>query len=369
MDWKPFISVIIPAYNVAPYIEEAIDSVKHQTFKDWELIIIDDGSTDDTLSIAQHKTEMLRAEKVKVIHQPNSGLSASRNQGIRYARGKYVCFLDADDTISSDALEKLVYVARNNDLDMMLFSSEVFADKQHRIGNEQVTSNRIREYEHYCDRLVKDFTIMTGARYLTYMINNNHFIPTAQYSIYKHTLLGDNPFIKGILFEDNPFTVDILLRAHKVGVSNEKLYRHRIRSGSIMHDTNPDYKERFVSRFMISESIRSQLSNVNNIETIDSLSVLYQQFITLSFDDYSHLINDCKGIMPDISFSNAETQVLYNAFFSSKLNYFMKESEIHDLRSKLDAVHNSLSFRLGSTLITLPRFVKRLLSKQCMYQK
>jgi glycosyltransferase involved in cell wall biosynthesis len=100
---KPLVSVIIPTYNSADYIEEALESVFEQTFQDFEIIVIDDGSTDGTGEILKKY-----GERVKYLFQENGGPASARNRGIRIARGEYIAFLDADDLWVSTKLEKQV---------------------------------------------------------------------------------------------------------------------------------------------------------------------------------------------------------------------------------------------------------------------
>lgn len=95
---QPKFSIIVPLYNKAPYVRKALDSIVSQTFRDWECIIIDDGSTDGSLEVVQEvKSQEPRAKSVRIIRQPNSGVAAARNNGVKASHGEYVCFLDADD--------------------------------------------------------------------------------------------------------------------------------------------------------------------------------------------------------------------------------------------------------------------------------
>lgn len=106
----PLISVVIPVYNGEKTIKETIESVLKQTFCDWELIVINDGSRDRTLEIIQSISE----PRLKVFTYPNAGLSASRNRGISLARGEYISFLDADDLWTTDKLEAQLQALQNN---------------------------------------------------------------------------------------------------------------------------------------------------------------------------------------------------------------------------------------------------------------
>lgn len=109
----PKFSVIVPLYNKAPYVRKALDSIISQTFKDWELIIVDDGSTDGSAAICEeylstlytiHRTPL---ENIRIISQANSGVSAARNNGVKASKGEYVCFLDADDWWEPAFLEEM----------------------------------------------------------------------------------------------------------------------------------------------------------------------------------------------------------------------------------------------------------------------
>ena len=100
------VSVIVPVYNVASYLPEALDSIVNQTYKDLEIIIVDDGSTDDSASICEKYASS--DSRIKVIHQDNRGLSGARNTGLAHATGDLVSFIDSDDSLSPVFIESLV---------------------------------------------------------------------------------------------------------------------------------------------------------------------------------------------------------------------------------------------------------------------
>lgn len=111
--YKDLVSIIMPSYNTADYIKESIESVKNQTYKNWELLIIDDCSTDNTDEIVQ---EYLVDNRIKYIkNDQNSGAAVSRNKGLKVAKGKWVAFLDSDDLWMAEKLEKqILFMERNN---------------------------------------------------------------------------------------------------------------------------------------------------------------------------------------------------------------------------------------------------------------
>jgi len=114
----PKVSVIIPTYNYGQYIEKAIDSVLAQTYQDFEIIVVDDGSTDNTRAILETKYK----DKVKYIFQENKGAAAARNRAVKEAKGEYLSFLDADDTFFPDNLQKKIKVLEENPTAGMVYS-------------------------------------------------------------------------------------------------------------------------------------------------------------------------------------------------------------------------------------------------------
>lgn len=124
------VSVVMPTYNRQAYLAEAIDSVLNQTFKDFELIVVDDGSTDDTRLLMQYFTE--KDKRVKyLLNQTNSGISFSRNRGIKEAQGELIAVMDSDDIMSPDRLKKSLKALKDNDC---VYTSYLQADENGRVN-------------------------------------------------------------------------------------------------------------------------------------------------------------------------------------------------------------------------------------------
>ncbi len=123
---KPEISIIVPNYNYGKYIDDALNSIAHQTFKNWECIVIDDGSTDDSVKIIKKYTK--RDPRFKLIENEHGGVSAARNSGLDIARGDYIGFLDADDCFTDYALEMLLHLARTTGADMIGGATNIVAE-------------------------------------------------------------------------------------------------------------------------------------------------------------------------------------------------------------------------------------------------
>lgn len=113
----PLVSIIVPVYNIEKYISKCIESVLSQTFKDWELILVDDGSTDNSGKICDEYA--LKDNRIKVIHKENEGVTATRDRGVKEAQGEFLFFIDGDDYITDNALELLINKQKENDADLV----------------------------------------------------------------------------------------------------------------------------------------------------------------------------------------------------------------------------------------------------------
>ena len=219
------ISIIIPVYNVEEYLHVCINSVLKQTYDDFEIICIDDASTDSSLKILEYFAQ--KDSRIKIIkNETNKGLGPSRNIGIEVAKGKYILFLDSDDWYSFNTLEILVNEAKENDLEVLMFKNIVYYEKNRNFGMEPFYDmNFMSTYEHkifnHWDLNKKIFAIPLGAcnkLYLkSFLDDNNIRFPNENY-----------------IHEDNPFSCKVLICAERMSYINKYFYNRRRRSGSIM---------------------------------------------------------------------------------------------------------------------------------------
>ena len=146
----PEVTIIVPVYNAEKYLSRCIDSIIAQTFTNFECILIDDGSSDRSLDIC--KQYRLLDERIVLIHQDNSGISASRNKGLKIARGKYVCFVDSDDNIKNNMYEKLVASINNSNADVVC-CGYIENDKECSLCSEDFMFSNISSIEiiHYLE--------------------------------------------------------------------------------------------------------------------------------------------------------------------------------------------------------------------------
>ncbi len=132
MSTNPLVSVIIPVYNVAPYLRQCLDSICNQTLKDIEIILVDDGSTDESPAILQEYADT--DARITLLHQQNQYAGVARNNGMNIARGKYLSFLDADDYFDLDMLRCLTQTAEIHEVDMVLCGADVYREAENRIA-------------------------------------------------------------------------------------------------------------------------------------------------------------------------------------------------------------------------------------------
>ncbi len=218
----PKISLIIPVYNVQEYIEKALQSVANQTFKDFEVIIVNDGSKDQSVEIA--KKFINKYDNFKLINQENQGLSAARNTGLREAKGEYIAFIDSDDFIESNFLEELYNLAVDNDADISYCNYKIYYPKMNwSLYMPFASRSKVYSKQKALKTLILDVTL--------------HYY--AWNKLYKRTLFTDNNIeFPDMFFEDIATTPRLLYFANKCAVSSKGLYHYTRRKGSILSTMN-----------------------------------------------------------------------------------------------------------------------------------
>lgn len=223
----PDISVIIPVYNVGPYLEMALNSIISQSYTNIEIICINDGSTDNSLEILREFAE--KDCRISVYTQQNQGLSATRNLGIEVSKGKYLYFMDGDDLLNEFALETLYTKALEDNLDVIYFDADSFAD------TEKDTA-KLEGYADYYRRENRYPKCVSGIDMFKMFMKNKEYRVSACLQMIKRKYLVKMRirFHEGILYEDNLFSLEILLTAEKAGHCGLEFFHRRIRGNSIM---------------------------------------------------------------------------------------------------------------------------------------
>ena len=207
------ISVIVPVYNVEKYLERCVKSIAAQTYKDLEILLIDDGSTDKSGKMCDDFQQT--DSRIKAFHKQNGGLSDARNYGIEHSAGEIISFVDSDDYIDEKMLETLHRLITENDADLAVCSAmDVFEGKE-------VT--QVKE--------IKEFNLNKVESY-KYMLRGDG-IPSACNKLYKRQTVGNVRFPVGKLYEDGFFTPQILKRVEKTAVTSKPMYYYFRRADSI----------------------------------------------------------------------------------------------------------------------------------------
>lgn len=222
-DFQPKVSVIIPVYNTADYLHEAIDSICNQTLKELEIILLNDGSTDDSMAIMQEF--FTRDSRVQYHEQPNQGLSVARNQAMKHATGKYIYFMDSDDRLALTALQECYEICEKNYLDFTFFDAEPIS-----------TAENTENIPNYCRKGCIEEVVWKGIDLLNYEIDHYLFRPSVWLCFTNRHFLNSffTRFTPGIIHEDHPFTLQLYLHAERVYYIPQPFFKRRIRTNSIM---------------------------------------------------------------------------------------------------------------------------------------
>lgn len=206
---NPVISIIIPVYNVEDYLHGCVDSILSQEFKNWEILLVDDGSTDSSSSICD--TYAKNDLRIKVFHKKNGGVSSARNLGIKMMRGKYVWFVDADDLILPNSLSLLYAFSEENNLDCVQFSYYNFIS--------------------HTDKIHAAINYVTSV-YTSLADYGSHYVYS--FEVWKIFIKREILMLNSILFseeikyaEDQEFVLNILAHSTRIATMSNVLYGYR----------------------------------------------------------------------------------------------------------------------------------------------
>ena len=219
------VSIIVPVYKVEEYLSECLDSIIGQTYQDLQIILVDDGSPDNCGAICDEYA--LKDKRITVLHTENGGLSAARNNGLRFCKGKYVFFVDSDDYLEPNAVEILFNTAENDKLDILMYDAISFDETKNDVPEDEI-NKYIRKHDYLVER--------TGAQMFLDMSENDEYRSPVQYYFYNKGFLEDHQLVfhEGILHEDEEFNFFALLYSQRVKHIPNVLYHHRFRADSIM---------------------------------------------------------------------------------------------------------------------------------------
>ena len=232
------LSIIVPIYNVAPYLRKCVDSLLAQDISDYEIILVDDGSTDDSGIIADELTAPKKplpkgkGVSMRVIHQENAGLSAARNTGITAAQGEYIMFVDSDDYLQPNVLRMLMEQIERDNLDVLRFRYQNVKESGEAFVPHEGMKVDYNDYSHVPTDGLSFLTERFGIQCYAWQ-----FVVSA-------TLCKKELFTPSIYFEDTDWTPRMLLRAKRVASTELVVYDYLWREGSITLSQKDIHKQR-----------------------------------------------------------------------------------------------------------------------------
>lgn len=223
-DTLPLISIIVPVYNVEEYLNRCLQSICRQTYHNLEIILIDDGSTDNSGRLCDKFAQ--KDKRIRVIHQANSGLSAARNTGLKEARGEYLGFVDSDDWIEADMYEFLFCLMKRNEADISICT-------HYRDEGKKITAK-------YASGKTSFFTRENAIRAI---MMDKHIKNYVWDKLFKRAMFDGIRFPANRVFEDVATTYRALYKAKKIVLQESPKYHYTIREGSITKDRNNSTKD------------------------------------------------------------------------------------------------------------------------------
>ena len=276
------ICVIVPVYNVEQYLDQCINSILEQTYKNLEIILVDDGSTDKSGIMCDQYAKI--DNRIKVIHKNNGGLSDARNAGMKVATGDYIAFVDSDDFISTDMYKVLAELIEQNDADIAIANWCGF------YNGKEVSKERTGK--------ILIFEEMETLEFLIYGKNNYKISLSVWDRLYRREIVKDFSFPKGRCYEDVVWSTKVFYKAKKSVYIDRNLYYYRRRNDSIVGlDNNEGVSERVITDEIPQvEAQITFLKSIKQYEMADEVTFfLYQMLLsyyTRCYYDKSKLQNN-----------------------------------------------------------------------------
>ena len=279
------ISIIVPIYNVENYISDCLESIINQTYKDLEIICVNDCTLDNSMTIVKEFQE--KDSRIKIINnEQNRGLGGARNAGIDAAKGDYILFVDSDDTIEPNMAERLLYEMQNTNSDMVFCNINLIEPNGQKVRKTVIQDKKrdnILKKEYILPKDISDFVFLW---------------PSTWNKLYKSEIIKKNNirFIENILYEDHTFYYEYLLNSKRVSYVQESLYNYRhIRPGQIMRSITPrvfeifevlNQIEKVLNKYLLQEKVKELMATIDVRLLYERLCLLMQDTESVIYKDF-----------------------------------------------------------------------------------
>lgn len=346
------ISVILPVYNVEDYLRQCLDSLLSQTFNDFEVICIDDGSTDNSLAILLEFEQ--QDNRVKVIHQKNIGVAKTRNDALNLIKGNYVYFMDADDYLDNTAFQKLYGNITSNNSDFAILKAYfVNGDEKYKYPAFDL-DNEFKK---------ADFNNFT----FTYDDIKNHVLNdlfAPWFKLYNKKFILDNditfPIIKS--YSDAPFHVETMLKSDNISFLPEYLYYYRENEDSLVHSS-----KNTLCFMPMADCIEKILKDTNHFDEFEKefeafkvVKIAYY----MGFSESMEFFNYSKDYLNNVEFENNDLILKKDI---DKANIILDSQsvvearlaiELYDCKRKIESMEQSKSWKVTKPLRKFTSFLK-----------
>lgn len=225
---EELISVIVPIYNAEKYLEQCIKSIVNQTYKNIEIILVDDGSIDESHKICDEYKE--KDSRIIVVHKKNGGVSSARNTGLNLAKGDWIAFIDADDWVEKEYLEELICNAKEKNVNISMCGYNRISNN----GNKEKKSNNKKEIVDSKEYLIRALNPQTGYGFVPLKIINKKIIKNIKFN--QNLTVG----------EDALFNMEIAPNINKAFYCNKALYNYRNNSESVVKKFDHNYAKKYL---------------------------------------------------------------------------------------------------------------------------
>lgn len=270
---EPLVSVIIPVYNVLPYLREALDSIINQTYKNLEIIVVDDGSTDGSGEVCD---EYLSDPRVIVIHQENKGLSGARNTALDRMTGEYVAFLDSDDAYMPEMIEKMLDAIMRNDTDASICGYDAcYTNKSFCSPNFRRTANIyfLEEKKLSCKEVLNLLIVDK----ICWAVWNK---------VFKRYIWDNIRFPEGDNFEDMRIMCQVIEQCKHIAIVPDVRVCYRKRAGSITNlQTEKSMRDYMLAIHTIEDYIRKHMYTIFSKESVHSFQEIYARILSTRYSE------------------------------------------------------------------------------------